>query len=71
MKKSLEWWLTLTLEQKFYQVIPWLKAQGRNCTEVHPYDVSEDDIEEMYAIYLDLNFFVQESIDIESYQDDY
>jgi hypothetical protein len=27
MKKEITWWLTLSLEQKFDQVIPWLKVK--------------------------------------------
>ena len=55
MKDSLNWWNKLSLEDKFYQVIPWLKGKGKNVTEIHPYNVSDNDIEEMYNIYNDLN----------------
>lgn len=46
------WWNKLSLEEKFYNVIPWLKEKGINCTEKHPDSLSNQEIEEIYMFNL-------------------
>jgi hypothetical protein len=45
---SLLCWNGLTLEQKFYKVIEWLKAQKRDTTERHPNDLTGREIQEIW-----------------------
>jgi hypothetical protein len=44
----LRWWLEMTLEEKFYKVIPWLKSKGMSATEIHPFDLKERGIKEIF-----------------------
>lgn len=46
--KALDWCNKLSLEEKFYQVIPWLKLKGLNVTERHPNDLTDKEIEDIY-----------------------
>ncbi len=50
MKEALEWYTTLSLEEKFYQVIPWLKEKGMNATDKHPHSLTGNEIKELYNI---------------------
>lgn len=45
---AMEWWNKLSLEEKFYKVIPWLKSKGINVTERHPNSLTGREIEEIY-----------------------
>lgn len=45
---ALLWWNSLTLEQKFYKVIAWLKAQKRDTTERHPNDLTGREIQDIW-----------------------
>jgi hypothetical protein len=54
-EKAMEWWNSLSLEDKFYQVIPYLKGLGMNVTDRHPNSFTGSEIEKLYNIYLDLN----------------
>ncbi len=48
MQEAIKWWTNLNLEDKFYQVIPWLKENNRNVTERHPHDLKDYEILELY-----------------------
>ncbi len=48
--KALSWWNTLSLEEQFYQVIPWLKSQGMNVTDRHPDLLTGREIESLHKI---------------------
>lgn len=45
---AIEWWNSLTFENKFYKVIEWLKSQNRDTTERHPNDLTGREIEEIH-----------------------
>ena len=49
-EKSMIWWNSLTLEEKFYKVIPWLKSKDINVTERHPNSLTGREIEEIFKI---------------------
>lgn len=40
----IEWYNKLTLEEKFYKVIPYLKSKGINVTERHPDNLTTEEI---------------------------
>ena len=40
----INWWNEQSLETKFYFVIPWLKANGRDTTELPPDNMTDEDI---------------------------
>lgn len=46
---ALKWWNNLTLEEKFYKVIPWLSDKGINVTERHPDTLTGREIEEIWS----------------------
>ena len=46
--KALDWFNSLSLEEKFYQVIPWLKLKGLNVTSRHPNSLTGREIEDIY-----------------------
>lgn len=46
---AMNWWNSLTLEQKFYKVIPWLKAQGLDTTDRHPDSLTGREIQEIWS----------------------
>lgn len=48
--EALAWWNSLTLEDQFYQVIPWLKSKGENVSSRHPSSLTGREIEELYNI---------------------
>ena len=53
MKKDLKsiainWFTKKSLEDQFYEVIPWLQRQGKNTTSIHPHSLSILDIEIIY-----------------------
>ncbi len=45
---AIQWWNKLSLEEKFYKVIPWLKSKGINVTERHPDSLTGREIQEIY-----------------------
>lgn len=47
---ALEWWNKLSLEEKFYKVIPWLKSQGLGASDRHPDSLTGREIEELFEI---------------------
>lgn len=49
-KEFMTWWNKLTLEEKFYEVIFWLKKKGWNVTDRHPDSLTEKEIEEIFKI---------------------
>jgi hypothetical protein len=42
------WWKGLTLENKFYKVIPWLRSKGENVTTKHPDELTEAEVLEIW-----------------------
>lgn len=40
-------WYKLTLEERFYKVIPWLRSKGLKANTFHPNDLSDNQIEEI------------------------
>jgi len=46
--KALDWFNSLSLEEKFYQVIPWLRLKGLNVTDRHPNSLTGREIEDIY-----------------------
>lgn len=50
-KEAMSWWNTMTLEQKLYKVIPWLKSQGINVTERHPNSMTGREIQACYEFH--------------------
>ena len=49
---ALLWWNSMTLEEKFYATIAWLKDQNRNVSERHPHKLSVDEIVGVYQLHL-------------------
>lgn len=49
-EEALSWWNSMTLEEKFYKTIPWLRMQGRNVTERHPNELSVKEIISVYQV---------------------
>ena len=47
MNKAIKWWESLSLEDKFYKTIIWLKLQDKDVTEIHPYDLTKKQIREI------------------------
>ena len=47
-EQALAWWNKLSLEEKFYKVIPWLKNQDINVAERHPNTLTGREIEEIW-----------------------
>lgn len=45
---ALQWWNKMNLEEKFYEVISWLRDKNINVTEKHPNDLTETEIEEIW-----------------------
>lgn len=45
-----KWWDSLSFEDKFYKVIEWLEMQGRNVTDIHPNDITDDGIKEVHRV---------------------
>jgi len=45
---AIENWHKLTLEEKFYKVIAWLKSKGLNTTDRHPNSLTGREIEEIW-----------------------
>lgn len=54
-ESAMDWWYSMDLEDKFYQVIPWLKGKGMNVADKHPYSLTDSEIEELHDIYNNLN----------------
>jgi hypothetical protein len=48
-QQAMSWWNALTLEEKFYVVIPWLKSQNINVTDRHPDSLTGREIELIYT----------------------
>lgn len=48
MKEALMWWNNLSFEERFYKVIPWLKAQKCNVTDKHPSTLTDEEILKVY-----------------------
>ena len=42
------WWKRLTLENKFYKVIPWLRSKGEEVTTKHPDELTSAEILEIW-----------------------
>jgi hypothetical protein len=49
-EQAMSWWNALTLEEKFYVVIPWLKSQNINVTDRHPNSLTGREIELLYIL---------------------
>lgn len=45
-----KWWDSLSFEDKFYKVIEWLEMQGRNITDIHPNDITDQYIKEIHRV---------------------
>jgi hypothetical protein len=43
-----EWWARLSFEEKFYKIIPWLKSMEKNVTSVHPSEVTDKELIQIY-----------------------
>lgn len=50
-EKAMEWWNRMTLEQQFYQVIPWLKSNGMMADDRHPHSLTGREIEHLFEKY--------------------
>ena len=48
-EQAFKWWYKLTLEQKFYKTIAWLKSKDRNVTDIHPHNLTDIQILEIYS----------------------
>lgn len=49
--KVVTWWHSMTFEEKFYKTIAWLKSKHRNTTERHPYDLTNEEMQEVYRLH--------------------
>lgn len=49
-ESAMEIWNKLSLEDKFFLVIPWLKSQEINVTERHPNSLTGREIEEVITL---------------------
>lgn len=49
--KGVTWWHSMTFEEKFYKTIAWLKSKNKNTTERHPYDLTNEEIQEVYQLH--------------------
>lgn len=49
-EKAINWWNKLSLESKFYEVIPWLTSKDLGAAERHPNNLTGREIEELYRI---------------------
>lgn len=47
-EKAMKWWNQLSLEEKFYKIIPWLKSKDMDTTSRHPNSLTGREIEEIY-----------------------
>lgn len=47
-EQALEWWNKMSLEQKFYKVIPWLTSKELGASEIHPDHLTDYEIEEIW-----------------------
>ena len=47
-QKALEWWNSLTFEEKFYKTINWLSSENRDVTERHPDNLTGSEIEKIW-----------------------
>lgn len=47
-----DWWDNLPFEAKFYAVIKWLKDKGEDTTSLHPDEVTNDQIKNIYLCHL-------------------
>jgi hypothetical protein len=48
MSNALEWWLTLSFEEKFYKAIEWCKLNGYDTTDYHSDRLKDEDIISIY-----------------------
>lgn len=44
------WWKGLSLERKFYKVIPWLKSKDMGAADKHPDDLTSSEILEVWML---------------------
>ena len=49
-REAIEWWHTLSFEEKYFKVIEWLSKQGKDTTERHPNSLTGREIEEIYNL---------------------
>ena len=49
-EQAMKWWNNMTLEEKFYKVISWLKGKDVNVTQRHPDSLTGSEIEEIYRL---------------------
>lgn len=47
-EEILDWWNSMSLEEQFYKVIPWLNSKDKNVTSIHPNDLTILQIKEIY-----------------------
>ncbi|XAI97291.1 hypothetical protein [Leptolyngbya phage Lbo-JY46] len=47
-QKAMSWWNDLSLEEKFYKVIPWLKKQNLGASDRHPSSLTGREIEQIW-----------------------
>lgn len=47
-KDAIKWWNKLSFENKFYEVIAWLKSKGLDTTSRHVNNLTGTEIEELY-----------------------
>ena len=47
---ALDWWRSMTLEERFYKTIAWLKFHEKNTTERHPDNLTGREIEDIYLL---------------------
>jgi len=47
-EQAMEWWNKLTLEERYYKLIPWLKSKGLNITSRNPGSLTGSQIEEIW-----------------------
>ena len=49
-QSALQWWHTLSFEEKHYTTIKWLKEQGKSTWLRHPDHLTGREIEEMHSV---------------------
>lgn len=45
----LEWWLSLSFEEQFYKIIEFLSYHKRDTTELHPHEIKNEEIKQIYS----------------------
>ena len=46
-KAAMAWWNSLTFEEQMLNTVKWLSSQGKDTTEVHPYNLDSKRIQEI------------------------